>query len=116
MAANSLKSVLVTLFIFAMVLSPAIPSEAARLNHRDLLQTTTRPPICPACVCCEPAATPGNSPGNAYAPLVKANQVNVKCPECICCGPPPPLPTPAPSACCKCCDSHNDTHSKFGFP
>ncbi|OAY36566.1 hypothetical protein MANES_11G030700v8 [Manihot esculenta] len=52
MATNSLKSVLVAVFIFAMVLSPMMPGEAARLGHRDLLQT--RRPICPACVCCIP--------------------------------------------------------------
>ena len=35
MTGNSLKSIMVTLFIFAMVLSPILPSaEAGRLNHR----------------------------------------------------------------------------------
>ncbi|EEF46348.1 conserved hypothetical protein [Ricinus communis] len=53
MASSSLKSFLVTLFIFAMVLSPMIPSEAARMNQRDLLQTN-EPIFCPACVCCSP--------------------------------------------------------------
>ncbi|KAJ9179276.1 hypothetical protein P3X46_011085 [Hevea brasiliensis] len=52
MANDSLKSVLVALFIFAMVLSPMMPCEAARLSHRDLLQRGR--PICPACVCCTP--------------------------------------------------------------
>ncbi|KAG6782238.1 hypothetical protein POTOM_011633 [Populus tomentosa] len=50
MAGNSLKSIMVTLFIFAMVLSPILPSaDAGRLNHRGL-----QGPICPACVCCSP--------------------------------------------------------------
>ncbi|KDP40828.1 hypothetical protein JCGZ_24827 [Jatropha curcas] len=54
MATNSVKSVLLTLFIFAMVLSPMMPCEAARApNHnRGLLQTDE--PFCPACVCCSP--------------------------------------------------------------
>ena len=35
MTGNSLKSIMVTLFIFAMVLSPILPSaEAGRLNYR----------------------------------------------------------------------------------
>ncbi|KAL9387719.1 hypothetical protein Peur_020843 [Populus x canadensis] len=52
MAGNSLKSILVTLFIFAMVLSPILPSaEAGRLNHRGLQSGR---PICPTCVCCSP--------------------------------------------------------------
>uniref|UniRef100_A0A6N2MUB8 Uncharacterized protein n=1 Tax=Salix viminalis TaxID=40686 RepID=A0A6N2MUB8_SALVM len=51
MAGNSLKSVLVTLFVFAMVLSPMLPSaEAGRLNHRGLQSG----PICLTCVCCTP--------------------------------------------------------------
>ncbi|KAJ9190279.1 hypothetical protein P3X46_001498 [Hevea brasiliensis] len=54
MATNSLKYTLVALFIFALVLSPMIPCEAARPNHpRGLLQTDD-PIVCPACVCCTP--------------------------------------------------------------
>ncbi|XP_065868970.1 uncharacterized protein [Euphorbia lathyris] len=53
MASSSMKSVLVTLFIFAMVLSPIMQTQAARLNTRDLLQTD-EPIFCPACVCCSP--------------------------------------------------------------
>ncbi|CAK7356581.1 unnamed protein product [Dovyalis caffra] len=50
---NSLRSILVTLFVFAMVLSPILPSaEAGRLNHRVLAGPPR--PICPACVCCAP--------------------------------------------------------------
>ncbi|KAI5602437.1 hypothetical protein BDE02_01G156000 [Populus trichocarpa] len=53
MAGNSLKSILVSLFIFAMVLSPIIPSAAAgRLNPRGLAGTSRT--ICPTCVCCTP--------------------------------------------------------------
>ncbi|CAK9165321.1 unnamed protein product [Ilex paraguariensis] len=51
MASFSPKSTLVTLMIFAIVFSPMLSSEAARFTHRELLQ---RPPLCPACVCCEP--------------------------------------------------------------
>ncbi|GFZ04221.1 hypothetical protein Acr_16g0008450 [Actinidia rufa] len=47
---NSASSVLVTLFLFALVFSPVLQSEAARFTQRELLQG----PICPACVCCEP--------------------------------------------------------------
>ncbi|PNT43919.1 hypothetical protein POPTR_003G061000v4 [Populus trichocarpa] len=51
MTGNSLKSIMVTLFIFAMVLSPILPSaEAGRLNYRGLQSG----PICPTCVCCSP--------------------------------------------------------------
>ncbi|OAY36564.1 hypothetical protein MANES_11G030500v8 [Manihot esculenta] len=54
MATNSLKSTMVALFIFALVLSPMVPCEAARPSHpRGLLQTD-EPIFCPACVCCTP--------------------------------------------------------------
>ncbi|PRQ51198.1 hypothetical protein RchiOBHm_Chr2g0141731 [Rosa chinensis] len=49
MSGGSMRFALVTLFIFAMVLSPITTSEAARFTFLD----TT--PICPACVCCAPA-------------------------------------------------------------
>ncbi|KAF9689943.1 hypothetical protein SADUNF_Sadunf01G0144700 [Salix dunnii] len=53
MAGDSLKFILVSFFIFAMVLSPIVPSaEAGRLNHRGLARVSR--PICPACVCCSP--------------------------------------------------------------
>ncbi|WCJ39675.1 hypothetical protein M5689_020646 [Euphorbia peplus] len=57
MANSSLKFVLVTFFIFAMVLSPIIPTEAARMNTRGLLQKTGGDSVvCPLCVkCCSPA-------------------------------------------------------------
>ncbi|ONI16014.1 hypothetical protein Pyn_09028 [Prunus yedoensis var. nudiflora] len=48
MAGECMRSALVTLFIFAMVLSPILTSEAARFTFPD----TT--PICPDCVCCAP--------------------------------------------------------------
>ncbi|TQE01610.1 hypothetical protein C1H46_012840 [Malus baccata] len=48
MAGGSMRSALVTLFIFAIVLSPISTPEAARFVFLD----TT--PICPACVCCAP--------------------------------------------------------------
>ncbi|KAI8529616.1 hypothetical protein RHMOL_Rhmol12G0238800 [Rhododendron molle] len=52
MESKSHNTVFVTLIIFAMVLSPMVTScEAARLTHRELLQTG---PICPTCVCCFP--------------------------------------------------------------
>ncbi|PON54504.1 hypothetical protein PanWU01x14_194630 [Parasponia andersonii] len=44
---RTLRSAFVTLFVFAMVLTP-LTSEAARVIYLD----TT--PICPACVCCTP--------------------------------------------------------------
>ncbi|XP_059459218.1 uncharacterized protein LOC132188706 [Corylus avellana] len=47
-AGNSLRSTLVTLFIFAIILSPMATSDAARLTQR------ASGPICPACVCCTP--------------------------------------------------------------
>ncbi|KAF5203350.1 Calmodulin-binding protein 60 a [Thalictrum thalictroides] len=43
------KSFMTIFLIFGLVLiSPTLPSDAARFNHRELLQR----PICPACVCC----------------------------------------------------------------
>ncbi|WCJ39676.1 cryptdin protein-related [Euphorbia peplus] len=59
MATSSIKSVLVTLFIFAMVLSPMIPTEATRLNTRELLQTK-KPFPCPDCMCCSSAPPAGS--------------------------------------------------------
>ncbi|KAF3450660.1 hypothetical protein FNV43_RR06749 [Rhamnella rubrinervis] len=44
--ALSLRSPLVTLFIFAMVLSSLSTSDGARFFYLDAT------PICPACVCC----------------------------------------------------------------
>ncbi|GMN37101.1 hypothetical protein TIFTF001_006549 [Ficus carica] len=46
--AGGLRSALVTVFIFAMALSPSSTSEAARVVFLDAT------PICPACVCCTP--------------------------------------------------------------
>uniref|UniRef100_F6HY67 Uncharacterized protein n=1 Tax=Vitis vinifera TaxID=29760 RepID=F6HY67_VITVI len=51
-ATNSPRSILLTIFIFAMVLSPMVsPCDAARFTQRELLQGG---PLCPACVCCSP--------------------------------------------------------------
>ncbi|KAH7547123.1 hypothetical protein FEM48_Zijuj01G0275800 [Ziziphus jujuba var. spinosa] len=48
MAGNSAtKSILVTILIFAMILSPLSTCDAARLSYQER-------PICPACVCCRP--------------------------------------------------------------
>ncbi|XP_022954010.1 uncharacterized protein LOC111456398 [Cucurbita moschata] len=46
-------SIFVTVLVFAMVLSPTTISTVNAT--RVLLQQVNRPPICPACVCCEPA-------------------------------------------------------------
>ncbi|KAJ0074848.1 hypothetical protein Patl1_33907 [Pistacia atlantica] len=62
MSINNAKSFLVTLLIFAMVLSPLqLPCEAARVQGLDrvLLQDG---PVCPACVCCAPAPPGGCCP------------------------------------------------------
>ncbi|KAF9591031.1 hypothetical protein IFM89_001241 [Coptis chinensis] len=53
-----IKFFVATIFIFCLVLSPALPSDAARFNQRELLQ---RRPICPACLCCPNAKTPVGS-------------------------------------------------------
>ncbi|CAK9165320.1 unnamed protein product [Ilex paraguariensis] len=51
MANFSPSSILVTLVIFAIVFSPPLPSEAARLTHRELSGKLS----CGGCdVCCEP--------------------------------------------------------------
>ncbi|KAF5192615.1 hypothetical protein FRX31_017798 [Thalictrum thalictroides] len=44
------KSFMAIFLIFCLVLSPTLPSDAARFNQRELLQDDG--PICPACVCC----------------------------------------------------------------
>ncbi|KAL1829252.1 hypothetical protein DCAR_0208583 [Daucus carota subsp. sativus] len=46
---SGLRSTLLPLFLLAMVLSPALPAEAARLPHRELLGGGA---LCVACVCC----------------------------------------------------------------
>ncbi|KAG2728898.1 hypothetical protein I3760_01G225400 [Carya illinoinensis] len=46
MAGNSLRSAFVTLFVFAIILSPKVTCDAARF---------TQEVVCPACVCCTPA-------------------------------------------------------------
>ncbi|PIN26931.1 hypothetical protein CDL12_00288 [Handroanthus impetiginosus] len=53
MAANSLRSITVALFLFVFVLYPILPTgDAARATVvQEVLATR---PICPACVCCEP--------------------------------------------------------------
>ncbi|AES67888.1 hypothetical protein MtrunA17_Chr2g0330581 [Medicago truncatula] len=48
MATNSLKFTLVTIFIFAMTLSPTLPCDAVRVS------LAVSRPVCPACVCCSP--------------------------------------------------------------
>ncbi|KAM1462368.1 hypothetical protein COP2_047804 [Malus domestica] len=54
MASNSTTSALVTLFMFAMVLSPISTSEAARSTF--IVSDAT----CPACVCCPGSAPKGS--------------------------------------------------------
>ncbi|KAL3513107.1 hypothetical protein ACH5RR_025824 [Cinchona calisaya] len=58
MALTSLKSIVATLFLFAILLSPMLmlPSEAGRPNR----ELNVRAPIifCPACVCCAPPPSP----------------------------------------------------------
>ncbi|PKI62290.1 hypothetical protein CRG98_017291 [Punica granatum] len=49
MAASRSISIIMSLMILALVMSPAPPCHAARLNERVLTG-----PICPACVCCSP--------------------------------------------------------------
>ncbi|KAL8466056.1 hypothetical protein ACS0TY_035251 [Phlomoides rotata] len=47
---NTLRCTMVSLFLFALVLSPIFPTcEAARFT-----EVLAKRPICPACVCCEP--------------------------------------------------------------
>ncbi|KAK4267362.1 hypothetical protein QN277_024149 [Acacia crassicarpa] len=73
MASDSLKLSLVTLFIFAVVLSQTttLTCEAAR----------ARPPRAPAPKPLRHSRIPNN-------PI---------CPQCVCCAPPP-----APGKCCSC--------------
>ncbi|KAI5647903.1 hypothetical protein M9H77_33908 [Catharanthus roseus] len=62
MKSMMMKSFAVTLLIFAIVLSPLIISSGSGSRvGRELLQTRwtrSRPPICPACVCCAPPPRP----------------------------------------------------------
>ncbi|ESR40080.1 hypothetical protein CICLE_v10026890mg [Citrus x clementina] len=62
MAGNNPRCMLLTLFIFVIVLSPTLPcKEAARLTAANGLSGVQRAPfaptiVCPLCVrCCEPA-------------------------------------------------------------
>ncbi|WJX42989.1 hypothetical protein P8452_30153 [Trifolium repens] len=48
MATNSMKFTLLTIFIFAMALTPNLPCHAARLP----LAVVLNGPICIDCVCC----------------------------------------------------------------
>ncbi|GLU22344.1 hypothetical protein SLE2022_384250 [Rubroshorea leprosula] len=57
MAANSLRSILVTLVVFALVFSPLLPCDAVRITSPGFFGP--KRPICPACVCCQ-AAPPGS--------------------------------------------------------
>ncbi|KAL5822662.1 hypothetical protein ACOSQ4_020562 [Xanthoceras sorbifolium] len=59
-ACNSLRSVLVTLLIFAMVFSPILPCQAVRFTAAHGINGVMRikkPPTlyCIHCVCCAPA-------------------------------------------------------------
>nr|DAD44533.1 TPA_asm: hypothetical protein HUJ06_002763 [Nelumbo nucifera] len=57
MAAKSGISMMATLLILALVLSPVLPTEAARFTNNELFGRTLLQEeiICPACVCCTPA-------------------------------------------------------------
>ncbi|KAF7814185.1 small proline-rich protein 2H-like [Senna tora] len=64
MASHSLRLSLVTLFIFAIIFSPSLPSHAApsitpTLPRPIRLPPGTPPIICPACLCCAPPPAPG---------------------------------------------------------
>ncbi|KAH7867337.1 hypothetical protein Vadar_032101 [Vaccinium darrowii] len=57
MASYSPRIFLLALFIFAIVLSPALPSDAAKsTNHRD--DQPMNKPYCPACNCCKAGTVP----------------------------------------------------------
>ncbi|XP_054783359.1 uncharacterized protein LOC129290639 [Prosopis cineraria] len=67
MASNSLKVSLLTLFIFALIMSPmaTLPCDAARAPPPGGPAPTSFPhpripiPICPRCLCCAPPPAPG---------------------------------------------------------
>ena len=108
MAGNSLKSIMVSLFIFAMVLSPILPSaEAGRLNHRGdyLLKRSSL----------------SNSFLVHYKHIIfywsyacvflrVGLQSGPICPACVCCSPPPP------GSCCPCCSTPTEPESTTGSP
>ncbi|KAI3455513.1 hypothetical protein Pfo_012176 [Paulownia fortunei] len=55
MAIGAPNACMVALLIFAVILSPAIPCNAAiGLTYRELLQK----PSCPPCLCCQTAIPP----------------------------------------------------------
>ncbi|KAG2722819.1 hypothetical protein I3843_02G122300 [Carya illinoinensis] len=69
MAGNSIRSIFVSLFVFAVILSPLmVTCDAARFTQR-----VTRP-VCPACVCCTPA--PAGSCCRCCATPVKKQSEN----------------------------------------
>jgi hypothetical protein len=113
MTGNSLKSIMGTLFIFAMVLSPTLPSaEAGRLNHRGdyLLKRSSLSNSflvhyqhiisywSYACVCVCVCVCVGLQSGRPI------------CPACLCCSPPPP------GSCCPCCSTPIESESTTGSP
>ncbi|OMO66490.1 hypothetical protein COLO4_30544 [Corchorus olitorius] len=51
MAGKNTGSILITIFLFALVLSPMVPCDATRpIDHPGVVKRI----ICPACVCCTP--------------------------------------------------------------
>ncbi|OMO66491.1 Cell division cycle protein-like protein [Corchorus olitorius] len=58
MAGKNAGSILITIFLFALVLSPILPCDATRpIDH--LGPVVKRVILCPDCVCCTPPA-PGS--------------------------------------------------------
>ncbi|XP_019057775.1 PREDICTED: uncharacterized protein LOC104810546 [Tarenaya hassleriana] len=48
------KSIFLAIFIFSLLFLPLSPSDAARTPRIPTGSISTKRPICPACVCCEP--------------------------------------------------------------
>ncbi|OMO70930.1 hypothetical protein CCACVL1_18575 [Corchorus capsularis] len=73
MAGNNAGSILITIFLFALVLSPMLPCDATRpIDHPG---PVVKRVICPDCVCCTPPP-PGSCCKCCASPIQTQSSLN----------------------------------------
>ena len=116
MAAKALSSSLVTLLIFAIILSPMSICHAVRFTQRGIYINNSSPMfiyiyiyIC-VCVCVCVTLTNRDKILSLIFIFVLLAASGPICPACVCCTPAPP------GSCCQCCATPVETQSENGSP
>ena len=106
MAAKALSSSLVTLLIFAIILSPISTYDAVRFTQRGIYINNSSPMFIYICV----TLTNRDKILSLIFIFVLLAASGPICPACVCCTPAPP------GSCCQCCTTPIETQSENGTP